>query len=123
VFAVLTIASTPTSVYVAGLDPYPALDVGSAITCPPVGRHLSIATSDGAIAFLPPEDGARALHRLRPPQPVRPMQSKKAGVGCADSGEVAGGKPATGRLCQAGLRKCRRASGIPPTPSTNKRRN
>ena len=66
-FAVLTIASTRSSVMSPVSILIRRLTSGSAIACPPVGRHLSIATSDGAIAFLPPEDGARALHRLHPP--------------------------------------------------------
>jgi hypothetical protein len=32
-------------------------------------------------------------------------RKEKAGVGSADAGKFAGGKPATGRLCQAGLQK------------------
>ena len=39
---------------------------------------------------------------------------KKPASTSADTGKVAGGKPATGRLCQAGLQNTRRVSGASP---------
>src|SRR6516225_8471878 len=39
---------------------------------------------------------------------------KKPASTLADTGKVAGGKPATGRLCQAGLQNTRRVSGASP---------
>src|SRR5215471_2012125 len=49
---------------------------------------------------------------------LRAFEPKKTGVGTADTGKVAGGKPATGRLCQAGQRKIRRVSGASPDKPT-----
>src|SRR5215813_14197168 len=47
--------------------------------------------------------------------------AKKPASATADTGKVAGGKPATGRLCQAGLGKIRRVSGTSPRALTRYR--
>src|SRR5207248_3873932 len=59
--------------------------------------------------------GQRASRSCKEPASKRAGRVKKPASTIADTGKVAGGKPATGRLCQAGLRKIGRVSGTSPS--------
>jgi len=86
VFAALTIASD-----------LQARDVADRQTeaRPDINRSHSCGLSRSRLRVRP----RRLIRGLRP-RPVKKDRSRHAG-----SGQVAGGKPATGRLCQAGLKK------------------
>jgi hypothetical protein len=101
VFAALTIASDLQARDVADRQTEARLDIN---------RSHSCGLSRSRLRVRP----RRLIRGLRP-RPVKKDRSRHAG-----SGQVAGGKPATGRLCQAGLKKMKAGVRHPACPANRR---